>query len=161
MDVLYKKRTPKTFDTGFKDPENAKGSGAEIILSATDIGDHPLRADIEGVLKWQVRGLENYSDGAFHPNDVINRAAYAMMIEDILIKITGDNALATKLIGGPSPFPDLRDDLPYYNAVMVVTSRGLMEARDMATGEFAPLDPVPGVDALLVIRKLKDELKIF
>jgi tetratricopeptide (TPR) repeat protein len=161
IDVIYKKRTPKTFDTGFKDPEKAKEPGGEMILSAKDIIDHPLRSDIEGVLKIQLRGLEVFPDGAFRPNEFIDRATYAMMIEDILIKITGDNTLATKLIGGPSPFPDLRPDLPYYNAVMVVTSRGIMEAKDISTGEFAPLGPVPGVDALLVIRKLKDELKIF
>lgn len=84
-----------------------------------------------------------------------------MMIEDVLIKVTGDNALATKFIGQTSPFPDLRSDLPYFNAVMVVTSRGIMEAKDFTTGEFAPLSPVPGVDALLIIRKFKEELKFF
>lgn len=161
IDIIYKKRTLKTFDTGFKDPDRAKGSNIDMPLSATDIGTHPLRADIEGVLRVQVRGLENYSDGSFHPNDVINRAAYAMMIEDILIKITGDNALATKFIGNTSPFPDLRADLPYFNAVMVVTSRGIMETTNMATGEFSPLKPISGVDALLVIKKMKEELKIF
>jgi hypothetical protein len=36
-----------------------------------------------------------------------------------------------------------------------------MEAKDFTNGEFAPLSPVPGVDALLIIRKLKEELKIF
>ena len=84
-----------------------------------------------------------------------------MMVEDILIKVTGDNALATKFIGQVSPFPDLRSDLPYFNAVMVLTSRGIMEAREFTSGEFAPLKPVPGADALLVIRKFKEELKIY
>ncbi len=42
---------------------------------------------------------------------------------------------------------------------MVVTSRGIMEAMDITTGEFAPLAPVPGADALLIIRKIKEELK--
>ena len=78
-----------------------------------------------------------------------------------MIKISGDNSLATKFIGSTSPFPDLRSDLPYFNAVMVVTSRGIMEAKDLSSGEFAPLGTVPGVDALLIIRKLKEELKIF
>ncbi len=159
IDVLYQKRTPKVYDTAFKDPEKAKTDAKP--LTATDIADHPLKADIEGILKIGVRGLENYPDGSFHPNDIVNRAAYAMMLEDILIKVTGDNALATKFIGGTSPFPDLRSDLPYFNSVMVVTSRGIMEARDIASGEFAPLNPVPGVDGLLIIRKFKEELKFF
>jgi len=160
IDVLYKKRTVKTFDASFKDPEKAKSSQVGLSLPK-DIADHPLRADVEGILRIGVRGLEAYPDGSFHPTEFIDRASYAMMIEDILIKVTGDNALATKFIGQTSPFPDLRSDLPYFNAVMVVTSRGIMEVKDFTTGEFAPLGPVPGVDALLIIRKLKEELKFF
>ena len=82
-----------------------------------------------------------------------------MMIEDILIKISGDNALATRFIGSTSPFPDLRADLPYFNAVMVVNTRGLMEAKNMISGAFMPLEPVGGADALLVIRKMREELR--
>jgi len=157
IDVLYKKRTPKAYDTSFKDPE--KAAVKPVKLTAKDIADHPLKADIEGILGIGVRGLENYPDGNFHPDELVTRAAYAMMLEDILIKVTGDNSLATKFIGSTSPFPDLRSDLPYFNAIMVVTSRGIMEAKDMTTGEFAPLSPVAGVDALLIIRKIKEELK--
>jgi hypothetical protein len=158
IDVLYKKRTLKTFDTSFKDPEKAK-RGAAVNVTPADIINHPLRADIEGVLQLGVRGLEAYPDGSFRPNDLVDRATYAMMIEDILIKVSGDNTLATRFIGGISPFPDLRSDLPYFNAVMVVTSRGIMEAKDITTGEFAPMGPVAGADALLMIRKIKEELK--
>ena len=156
IDVLYKKRTIKSFDTSFKDPGQAAAKPGKP--TAKDIADHPLKADIEGILEVSVRGLENYPDGNFHPGELVTRAAYAMMLEDILIKVTGDNALATKFIGSTSPFPDLRPDLPYFKAVMVVTSRGIMEAKDMTSGEFAPLNPVPGVDALLIIRKIKQEL---
>jgi tetratricopeptide (TPR) repeat protein len=159
IDVLYKKRTPKTFDTSFKDPEKAAQTAKVAKLTANDIANHPLKMDIEGILEIGVRGLENYPDGNYHPGELITRAAYAMMLEDILIKVTGDNALATKFIGSNSPFPDLRADLPYFNAVMVVTSRGIMEAKDLTTGEFAPFKPVAGVDALLIIRKVKEGLK--
>jgi len=160
IDNLYKKRTIKTFDTSFKDPEKAK-SGMESPSLPKDIADHPLRADIEGIIGIGVRGLETYPDGLFHPADFVDRATYAMMIEDILIKVTGDNALATKFFGQVSPFPDLRSDLPYFNAVMVVTSRGIMGPKDFTSGEFAPLSPVPGIDSLLIIRKFKEELKFF
>jgi len=159
IDVLYKKRTPKTFDTSFKDPEKAAKKADSAKLTSRDIANHPLKVDIEGILEIGVRGLENDPNGNFIPADVVTRAEYAMMIEDVLIKVSGDNSLANKYIGSTSPFPDLRSDLPYFNAVMVVTSRGIMEAKDMTTGEFAPMKSVPGVDALLIIRKIKEELK--
>ena len=158
IDELYARRTPKKFDTAFKDPEKAK-SAAAGRNGAADIANHPLKADIEGMIRIGMRGLEPYPDGNFRPDELVDRASYAMMIEDILVKITGDNALATRFIGGSSPFPDLRADLPYFNAVMVATSRGLMEVRDVTSGEFAPLAPVGGADALLVIRRVREELR--
>jgi len=156
--ALYARRTPNPFDTASKDPEKA-GLAPAGRPGAADIANHPLRADIEGMIRIGMRGLDVYPDGNFRPDEPVNRAAYAMMIEDILIRISGDNALATRFIGTPSPFPDLRSDLPYFNAVMVVTSRGIMEARDMMSGSFLPLEPVAGADALLVIRKMKEELR--
>jgi tetratricopeptide (TPR) repeat protein len=158
VDVLYARRTLKTFDTAFKDPDAAK-QVKPVRAPATDIATHPLKADIDEVVRIGMRGLEPYPDGTFRPDGLVDRATYAMMIEDILIKVSGDNALATKFIGTTSPFPDLRADLPYFNAVMVMTSRGLMEAKDMVSGEFAPFDTVGGADALLVIRKMREELR--
>ena len=51
IDVLYKKRTPKTYDTAFKDPEKAAQKAKAIKLTAKDIADHPLKVDIEGILE--------------------------------------------------------------------------------------------------------------
>jgi tetratricopeptide (TPR) repeat protein len=158
IDLLYERRTPKSFDTEFKDPEKARTAVARTTTTR-DIASHPLRADIEGMIRIGMRGLEVYPDGTFRPDEPVDRASYAMMIEDILVRVSGDQRLPTRFIGSTSPFPDLRADLPYFNAVMVVTSRGIMEARDMMTGEFAPLQPVAGADALLVIRKIKEELR--
>jgi len=159
IDTLYRKRTLKTFDTGFKNPEKAAVKQKAAVLPA-DIVNHPLKSDIEGMIEIGVRGLEVYPDGLFRPNDLVERAAYAMMIEDILIKVSGDSGLATRFIGSPSPFPDLRSDLPYFNAVMVVTTRQIMGAQDITSGEFVPMGPVPGADALLIIRKIREALKI-
>jgi len=162
LEKLYKKRSPKRFDTSFKAP--SKAFAADRIVkakAATDISDHVLRTDIDTVLDIGVKGLEPYPDHTFQPDKLVSRASYAIMVEDILIKVSGNQKLATKYIGSTSPFPDLRSDLPYFNAVMVVTTRGIMEAEDMTTGEFAPMYPVSGADALLIIRKLKDELRFF
>jgi tetratricopeptide (TPR) repeat protein len=164
LEKLYQTRTPAQFDTSFKAPTDTRKFEADKIVKAepaTDIQAHVLRADIETTLRLGVRGLEPTPDHKFLPNEKVSRAAYAMMIEDILIKVTGNQKMATEFIGSKSPFPDLRNDLPYFNAVMVTTSRGIMEAKDMSTGEFGPRGAVSGADALLIIRKLKDELRFF
>ncbi len=161
LNELYRKMGRKEFDTAFHSPE--KDFETETLVKtapAVDIQDHPLKADIDEVIKLGVRGLEPYPDHTFHPDEPINRAEYAVMVEDILVKLTGDDKLSTEFIGSASPFPDLRSDLPYFNAVMVVTSRGVMESESLATGEFNPHGPVDGADALLAIRRLKNLLKL-
>ncbi len=157
IDALSARRMPKTFNTPFRD--RVRTQAAARPASAVDITGHPLRAEIEGIIRFGIRGLDVYPDGTFRPEERVDRAGYAMMIEDILIRITGDGALATRFVGSRSPFPDLRADLPYFNAVMVVTSRGIMESVDAATGAFAPRQPVGGADALLAIRRIREELR--
>lgn len=156
IDELFEKRVRKQFDTSFKSPEKQfrkKQSGGVSLHK--DINNHVLRADIEAVLAVGIKGLQLFPDHTYHPDKPITRAEFAIMLEDILIKILRDDSLATKFIGSPSPFPDLRNDLPYYNAVMIVTTRDIMEIRDTVTGEFDPMGVVSGAEALLSIRILK------
>lgn len=162
LEKLYTKRGVKVYDTAFKAPEetNTRFSPDKIVKMepATDIASHWLKPSIDAVLKLQVRGLEAGPNHTFEPDKLISKAEFALMLEDILIRVSGDEKLATKYIGATSPFPDVRNDHYAFNAVMVVTSRGFLEA-DKATGEFKPSDPVSGADALLAIREFKNQLK--
>ena len=156
---LFKQRGAK-FDTSFRAPgEAAKKQAQSAGEIGVDIQSHVLRADILEVLKIGIRGLELDSQNKFNPDETIAKAEFAMMIEDILVKISGDTALPTKFIDETSPFPDVRSDAPYFNAVMVATSRQILEPKDLSTGEFAPKDPVSGAKALLAIRKLSEALQ--
>lgn len=154
IDEIFAKK--KDFDTRFESLE--KRFVTERVIktpAALDITDHVLRTEIEAVIEQGIKGIESYPDHTFKPDQKITRADYAIMIEDILVRATGDEKLATKFIGSPSPFPDLRNDLSYYNAVMVCTRRGIMETKNIATGEFDPMGSVSGADALLIIRKIE------
>ena len=160
IDELFSRRTPKTFDTSFKSPEKDFISGEyKKIPPATDIEDHVLKADIEAVIAIGIKGLQPFPDHTYKPYQTITRAEFAMMVEDILAKITWNENLSTQFIGSPSPFPDLRNDLPYFNAVMVCTTRGIIEPKDIGTGEFGPMEAVSGAEALLSIRLLKTQLQ--
>ena len=159
---LYKKPEPKV-SAEVKDVVKVQTGApplAPVKLLAKDIADHPLKTDIEGILETGVRGLENDPKGNFNPGEVLSRGEYAMMLEDILIKLTGEKDLAARYVSSKSLFPDVPAEMPYFNAIIAVTSRGIMEAKNTKTDEFAPLKPVTGVDALLIIRKLKKELKL-
>ena len=84
------------------------------------------------------------------------------MITDVISTITNDTSLATKYIGNVSPFVDVRNDIPYFNAIMVCTTKGIMEPKmDIRQDIFDPRGSVSGADALLAIRRLKEDLEIF
>ncbi len=79
-----------------------------------------------------------------------------MIVKDIILKVSGDKRQAS--LFSTSPFPDVPSDFWAYNAIVFATGKGIMEAKDVSTGEFRTQAPVSGADALLIIRKIKDEL---
>ncbi|MFA5072756.1 MAG: hypothetical protein WC539_02485 [Nitrospirota bacterium] len=162
LEKLFTKRGIKVYDTAFKPPtESTNRFSPDKTVSmpaATDISDNWLRPSIESVLHLRIRGLEAGPNHLFEPDKLITKTEFALMLEDLLIKVTGDEKLATKFLGATSPFPEVRNDHYAFNAIMVTTSRGFLEA-DKATGEFHGMDFVSGADALLAIRAFKDQLK--
>ena len=112
------------------------------------------------MLELGVKGLERMPDGTFRPNAALTRAEAAMIWEDVIVRATGDKTLATRYVGGASPFADLGSDHPAFNAAVLATTRGIMEA-GTRSGSFDPLGPVSGADALLSIKRLRDELTVF
>ncbi len=161
IDQLVKKKRPKVYDTGFQAPEDKREFEADKVVSAqkiTDIEGHWAKNFIMDIVDLDVRGLEPYPDHTFHPQDLVNRGEYAIMVEDIIIAILGDESLATKHIGSESRFPDVNPSHPAYNAICNAVDKNVMDAE--MNGEFKPGDSVSGPDALLVIRNLKELNKI-
>jgi tetratricopeptide (TPR) repeat protein len=156
---LWQKRSIKKWEAPqFQTPQQA-AAGAKGPIMPTDIATHPLKNDIEQVILLGIRGLETAPDGKFYPDKEITRAEYAVMLEDILIKVVNEPGLATRYVGeANSHFHDMTTSNWAYNASVVVSERQIMTA-DLE-GNFKPMDPVAGVDALLVIRQMMDYLKI-
>lgn len=134
---------------------NTANPSAEPVLE--DVAGHPLRADIEAVTRYGVRGLQPFHGGQFKPDVALSKAEGAMILEDIIVRASGDDSLATRYIGRESPFVDVRPDHPFFNAVMLVTTRGLL-ATNARQGRFDPLAPLSGAEAALAVSALKTEL---
>ncbi|MEW6162684.1 MAG: S-layer homology domain-containing protein [Nitrospirota bacterium] len=134
-------------------------------FTPADVLNHPFKEEVLTIMKWKVRGLEPKYDETtkaylFKPMDVVKRGEMAFILEDVLIKLTGDEKIATAYFGHEkSPFPDVRPTSPFYNAVMNMTSRGIMEPE--LSGEFRINDPVDGAEALLAMRVLRQRMNIY
>lgn len=154
LDNLFAGRIPATSQVETMKPE----------FIPADILNHPFKAEVLTTMKWNVRGLEPTYDSTtqarlFKPEDAVTRKAFALILEDILVKLTGDEKLPTAFLGhSRSPFPDVSPSAAWYNAAVNVTTRGLMEAE--LSGEFRPDAAVDGAEALLAVRVLKQQINI-
>ena len=75
------------------------------------------------------------------------------MIQQFLVKAYDDKGLETEYFGSKSTYADVLNTSPIFNAIMLVSSRGIMTGFD--DGTFRPLGAVSGAEALNIIRNMK------
>ncbi len=163
IDKLMKKKRPVKENTDFQAPDDPREMRVDETVKAvpeiTDLEGHWAKNFIMDIVDLNIRGLEPYPDHTFRPQDLVNRGEYAMMVEDVIISILGDESLATRYVGAErSRFPDVNPSHPYYNAICTAVDKNVMDAA--MNGLFAPDGPVSGADALLVIRNIQQLNKI-
>lgn len=130
-----------------------------------DITASPFNSEIMIVLNWGLRGLEPKFDKRsqaylFYPDGPLQRKELAFILEDLLIKIIGDEKIATAYFGQDrSPYPDVTPSAPWFNAVMNAVSRNLMESE--LSGAFRPEDTTDGAELLLSVLRLRDAMNIY
>ena len=146
-------------------PVESQLAGMKAEFTPADVINYKFKDEILTVMKWKVRGLEPKFDETtkaylFKPEDSVSRGEMALILEDVLMKLTGDEKIATAYFGQErSPFPDVRPTSALYNAVMNMTSRGIMEPE--LSGEFRVNQPVDGAEALLAMRVLKQRINTY
>ena len=142
IESKLRRRRPEIFDASFRPPGDSSPTSERP--APTDVADHWARNAIELVVRLNL--LELYA---------VTRAAFAATLEQVLVVVTNDPALKTRFVGQQTPFPDVRSDHFAFNAAIVVTTRGLLEA-ERPSGAFRLTNPVSGPEALLAMRKLAE-----
>jgi hypothetical protein len=136
--------------------------GAPFDTVPADVAGSPFRGDILTVMKCGVRGLELKYHGTsraylFEPRDRVSRGEMAFVLEDLLSRAQGDEAMPIRYLGQEkSPFRDIGPTSRFYNAVVSVTSHGIMEAD--TSGDFEPDKPVDGATAILALRTVQQKI---
>ena len=132
-------------------------SQSKMVIS--DIQSSWAKPWIEELLSLGIPGLELMPDGHFRPDEVITRAIYARTNAAIVTLISHDPDLVTQYIGESPRFPDVRGDSFAYNAIALSIDRGIMTV-DPISGRFRPDDNVSGAEALLIIRRLQNAVRM-
>jgi tetratricopeptide (TPR) repeat protein len=153
------RQAPQQTQSGFRPPSESVMGKKDPVATGESLPpdvpeDHWAKSFIKEVL--EKGAMELTPDGNFHPDENVNRAEFARLIEKFVIRYWNDPTLETKFFGTTSPFADVNNTSPIFNAVMVVSTRNWMPGYD--DGTFKPLGDVSGTEALNIIRKLKAEL---
>jgi len=125
-----------------------------------DIGAEPFAEEIIAIVPLHLHELSATVDGYFDPQLKITKASLCEILEDILVRILGDNSLRHRFKKVRSPYKDLDPKSPYYNACILGLIKGFVLPQDRLNGRFGPLSPVSGADALLSLKRLREEAKI-
>ena len=162
--IIEELKLPEYLDSKVSKKYNARFVTPQQYVESKATPSHPsdvvgsrYEVNITQVLNFAVRGLEPFPDGGFYPDLPVNRAAFAMTMEDILSRIKNEPLLTTAFVGSRSPFPDVSPDHFAFNAMVVCTTRNFLAA-DL-DGSFRPDEPVSGAESLIGIRRLKEEIK--
>ena len=156
---LLEKKRQKTYTPGFvppDDPLKYQTQGEEESNLPTDIDTHWAKNWVVEIV--QLGGMEMYPDHTFHPDELITRGEFALLIQNLLVLVLADPSLATKYYGEESHFPDVNSTHPAYNAIVLCVDRGILKAN--IDGSFGLTDYVSGADALLTIREMQNNLRM-
>ncbi len=137
----------------------------EADFVPADVVHHMFEPEIMTVLKWNVRGLQPIYDSKtraelFFPKKPMTRKELALVLEDVLIKLTGDDSMSTQHMGqSKSLYPDVKPTDACYNAIVTVVNRNLMET-DLS-GAFRPNDSMDGADLILSLMRLRNIMNVY
>ncbi|MDZ7345536.1 MAG: S-layer homology domain-containing protein, partial [candidate division KSB1 bacterium] len=142
IDRLIAKRNPN--------PARSTTTQAPSNVPIVDIAGLKEELEIRTIVGLGVMSV--YPDRCFRPFEVVTRMDAALIFQQALILITGDRALDTAYLNSGKRFIDVKPSHYGYNAVCLMTERGIMSTIEDA---FAPNRPLSGIEALTAIRKLE------
>ena len=153
IESRLRRKRPEIFDASFRAPGAAPATRA--AGAPRDTAGHWAGNAVDLVLRLGL--MESFPDGTFRPDDPVDRAGFAGVLQQVLAVATNDTALKTRHVGQVSPFPDVRGDHFAFNAAIVASTRGLMEG-ERPSGAFRLTRAVSGAEAVLALRKLGEIL---
>jgi len=120
-----------------------------------DIDGHWADREIKFVVDLKI--MDSIND-KFPPKSSITKSDLAQIGQVLIVRNMGSTALQTAFLNTTSPFKDMDSNLPFYNAVMISVSYGLLEGD--ADGQFHPSQDVTGGDFIQFLTRA-EQLSLF
>jgi len=133
----------------------------DSLPTAKDVLGERFAKEILAIIPLEIRELSATIDGYFEPQQKLTKASFCEILQDILVRVTGNRQLRHRFQRVRSPYKDLDPKVPYYNACILGLVKGFVLPQDRSNRIFGPLNPVSGADALLALKRLRQEARIF
>ena len=130
---------------------------AKEKITAIDIKNNPNRSEIESIIIYNIKGLKPYENNTFEPEMPVTKGEFAVILEDILLRLIGKQKLINYYQQKQSPFIDINCSNPFFYPSLICTSLNILSKS--ISGEFNPQNSVSGSQALMSIRTVKYLLK--
>jgi len=130
---------------------------AKEKITAIDIGNNPNRSEIESIIIYNIKGFTPYVNNTFEPEMPVTKGEFAVILEDILVRLMGKQKLIKYYQQKKSPFIDINCSNPFFYPSLICTSLNILSKS--ISGEFNPQNSVSGSQALMSIRTVKYLLK--
>jgi tetratricopeptide (TPR) repeat protein len=131
------------------------------LLTGKDILGEHFAKEIIAIIPLEIRELSATVDAYFDPEQKITKASLCEILEDILVRLTGNKDLRHRFKQVRSPYKDLDTKAPCYNACILGLVKGFILPQDRLNKLFGTLSAVSGADALLALKRLREEARIF
>ncbi|MGD9200890.1 MAG: S-layer homology domain-containing protein, partial [Chitinispirillia bacterium] len=127
---------------------------AMVSDSGTDSTDISLNIN-ESTITQRGTTLRNLTEASLNSRNTITRGEFAIIVEEMIIGITGDTYLKNRYKGASrSRFLDVPASHPAYSSICTTIEKKIMQLKEKQL--FGPDKPLTGPDALLITKKLKN-----
>ncbi|MFQ5353667.1 MAG: S-layer homology domain-containing protein [Thermodesulfobacteriota bacterium] len=139
-------------------PSHEIQMGLERTPMPADIRNSPFRKEIGRVLGLKIKGLEATfsrpsSSYLFRPGKVVSRKDFAVIMDDILRRLSAGPSAFGLMRQKRTAFDDVPTGAPWYEAVMNITSLNIM--MPSYGRNFRPFAAIDGPDAFSAVMDLK------
>jgi len=125
-----------------------------LKIVVNDVRKHWARREIEQLVGLQI--MSPAKENKFKPEKMVTRKELARIAQNLQIWRSKDQTLATTFSGMSSPYTDVSQTDKDFNAILMVTTLGIMEG--YYDGSFKPENLPTGQELFHFIEKIKDIL---
>ncbi len=153
LDIQRIKKSPLYVPVSVPPPYQTLSQWVNRADEAKFLRSHPLREVFVAFLALNLHGYSPRNAPEVFTKD-ISRGDFAKTLVELMLRYGANPGILSEFQGQRSPFRDIDETSPYFTAVMIATSRGLLQFKGNEQAGFNPQAPLKRAEAQEAIERL-------